>query len=164
MIGKEIARMNQQLLAHVHIQVFPNLRQQNWRVGNDEGNQDCNVEESRCFAGRLPRFTFAYVEVVVIKGVQAEVVGEVFGRKQKPKGNTAEQIVSFSERNVPRVGLLRSQVKVEREQHEENEQRVFLAYAIENDGVYAASPERGRYQSGPAIEESRGQKEQRDYC
>jgi hypothetical protein len=79
-------------------------------------------------------------------------VRKVFGSEHKPKGKTAEQIVSFSERNVPRVGLLCSQIKVEREQHEENEQRVFLAYAIESDGVYAGSPERGRYQSGPAIE------------
>src|SRR6266540_3566652 len=153
MIRKKITRMDQKLLAHVYIQVFPNLRQQYRWVGNDEGDENCDIEKTRSFSGRLTRLSFPHREVLMIKRVQAKVVRKVFGSEHEPERNSAEQIVSFCRRNIPRVCLLGPQIKVERKEHEEDEQRVFLAYAIKRNGVYSASPERSRYQSGPAIEE-----------
>ena len=63
---------------------------------------------------------------------------------------------------VARTGLLAPQIKIKREEHEENQQRVFFANAIKGNGIEADTPERGGHQPRPAIEECSRQQKQRD--
>ena len=58
--------------------------------------------------------------------------------------------------------LLGAQVKVEGEEHEEDEQRVFLGDAIVGDGVDAEGPERGGHERRAAIKKGGGQEKERD--
>src|SRR3954471_11383071 len=98
----------------------------------------------------------------MVEGVEAEVVREIFRGQHQAEGHAAPSVMATLAFLVVAARLLAAQVKVEAEEHEEDEQRVFLGDAIVGDGVDAEGPERGGRERGLAVEESGAQEEERN--
>src|SRR6185503_3608623 len=99
----------------------------------------------------------------MIKRIKTKVVRKILRGHHESERDPAQHIVSFDDLQISGVCLFGPQIKVEREEHEENHQGVFFANPVVSDGIYADRPKRRCYQSSPTIEEGRRQKKQRDY-
>ena len=115
----------------------------NRRVRDYEGYQ--NTERNSPAVGRLARLALARAEVVMIKRVQTKVVRKILRREHESERNPAKHVVSFYDAYLSGVCLFGPQIKVEREEHKENQQRVFFANPVVGDGVYADGPKRRCY-------------------
>src|ERR1044071_5823021 len=101
---------------------------------------------------------------MVIEHVEAEVVREIFRRQHQSPRCAAQDVVAPFGFHLAPACLFGAKIKVEPEEHEEDEQRVFLGDAIVGDGIDAESPERGGQESCPAVEESCREEKERNCC
>src|SRR5437868_7484593 len=96
--------------------------------------------------------------------VQPEVVRKIFRRDHQSKRDSTCGVAAVSRCLFDWRDLFRAQKKVEAEQHEEDQQRVFFADAVVSDGVYAKRPESCGQQRVPTIKESGRQEKYRYDC
>src|SRR6185503_17214209 len=119
------------------------MGEQHRRVGHQKGNCQRDVKCEKRFAGRVAGFALSHAKIVMVKSVQSEIVREVFRRHHQAEGDSAKDVIPTANSDVARTGLLGTQVKVESEEHEEDQQRVFLANAIKSYGIDTHAPESG---------------------
>src|SRR6185295_14674909 len=118
---------------------------------------------ARDLAARIAGDSLAHLDVVMEKQVEPEVVREILRSDHQAKRRGAGGVTACSRGLVGGRNLLRAYEEEKSKQHEEDQERVFFADAIVCDRVDADGPESRRQQRVPAIKESGGQKEERDY-
>ncbi len=107
LIGEEITGMDQQFLAHVHVQVLPNLWQQNRGVSNQKRHGHRYIEDQRRFTAGLAGRTRSHSNVMMVKRVQTKKVWKIFGGHHQSERSTGKQIVFIPNFGVSSVSLLR---------------------------------------------------------
>src|SRR5215510_2842121 len=98
---------------------------------------------------------------VVIQHVEAQVMREILRRNHQPKRGSTKKIIPFPERLTSGGRLFCPEEEIERKQHEEDEQRIFLPDPVVSNGVNPKRPESSGEQSGPAIKKGGTQKKER---
>src|SRR5262245_51651125 len=136
--------MDQQPFTRVSIQVLPNLRQQQRRTRQHQDHADEQEEPQRRLAARFSGSRFTHTEAVVKEHVQTEIVWEKLRRDHQSESYSARRIVTTSDRLIERRRLLGAHEEVESKEHEEDEQRIFLANPVVSNCIDADSPKRGR--------------------